>query len=110
MNCCGSHPQPSFGPLALPDQQAEEHCTEGQRGSKTGPGQVSQRRASVFEHEGRKLAERVARTHAGRHAALQAVAAGAQRGAVTTTIKALASTGALKGSTEDEQFFDQKHG
>ena len=30
--------------------------------------------------------------------------------AVTTTIEALASTGALKGSTEDEQFFDQKHG
>ena len=30
--------------------------------------------------------------------------------AVTTTIEALASTGALKGSTEDEQFFDAKHG
>ena len=30
--------------------------------------------------------------------------------AVTTTIEALASTSALKGSTEDEQFFDQKHG
>ncbi len=30
--------------------------------------------------------------------------------AVTTTIEAQASTGALKGSTEDEQFFDQKHG
>jgi isocitrate lyase len=29
--------------------------------------------------------------------------------AVTTTIEALASTGALKGSTEDEQFFDAKH-
>jgi isocitrate lyase len=29
--------------------------------------------------------------------------------AVTTTIEALASTGALKGSTEDEQFFDDKH-
>ena len=29
--------------------------------------------------------------------------------AVTTTIEALASTGALKGSTEDEQFFDPKH-
>jgi isocitrate lyase len=29
--------------------------------------------------------------------------------AVTTTIEALASTGALKGSTEDEQFFDVKH-
>jgi isocitrate lyase len=28
--------------------------------------------------------------------------------AVTTTIEALASTGALKGSTEDEQFFDDK--
>jgi isocitrate lyase len=27
--------------------------------------------------------------------------------AVTTTIEALASTGALKGSTEDEQFFDK---
>ena len=30
--------------------------------------------------------------------------------AVTTTIEALSSTAALKGSTEDEQFFDQKHG
>ena len=30
--------------------------------------------------------------------------------AVTTTIEANASTAALKGSTEDEQFFDQKHG
>jgi isocitrate lyase len=30
--------------------------------------------------------------------------------AVTTTIEALSSTGALKGSTEDEQFFDAKHG
>ncbi len=30
--------------------------------------------------------------------------------AVTTTIERDASTGALKGSTEDEQFFDQKHG
>ncbi len=30
--------------------------------------------------------------------------------AVTTTIEAQASTAALKGSTEDEQFFDQKHG
>ena len=30
--------------------------------------------------------------------------------AVTTTIEALASTSALKGSTEDEQFFDAKHG
>ena len=30
--------------------------------------------------------------------------------AVTTTIEALASTGALKGSTEDDQFFDAKHG
>ena len=30
--------------------------------------------------------------------------------AVTTTIEALASTGALKGSTEDEQFFEAKHG
>ena len=30
--------------------------------------------------------------------------------AVTTTIEKEASTGALKGSTEDEQFFDQKHG
>ncbi|MBT9485939.1 MAG: isocitrate lyase [Rubrivivax sp.] len=30
--------------------------------------------------------------------------------AVTTTIEALASTAALKGSTEDEQFFDAKHG
>ena len=29
--------------------------------------------------------------------------------AVTTTIEALSSTAALKGSTEDEQFFDQKH-
>jgi isocitrate lyase len=29
--------------------------------------------------------------------------------AVTTTIEAQASTAALKGSTEDEQFFDQKH-
>ena len=29
--------------------------------------------------------------------------------AVTTTIEANASTGALKGSTEDEQFFDKKH-
>jgi len=29
--------------------------------------------------------------------------------AVTTAIEALASTGALKGSTEDEQFFDAKH-
>jgi isocitrate lyase len=29
--------------------------------------------------------------------------------AVTTTIEAMASTGALKGSTEDEQFFDAKH-
>ncbi len=29
--------------------------------------------------------------------------------AVTTTIEAQASTGALKGSTEDEQFFDAKH-
>jgi isocitrate lyase len=30
--------------------------------------------------------------------------------AVTTTIESQASTAALKGSTEDEQFFDQKHG
>ncbi|HMO44660.1 MAG TPA: isocitrate lyase [Rubrivivax sp.] len=30
--------------------------------------------------------------------------------AVTTTIEREASTAALKGSTEDEQFFDQKHG
>ncbi len=30
--------------------------------------------------------------------------------AVTTTIEADASTAALKGSTENEQFFDQKHG
>jgi isocitrate lyase len=30
--------------------------------------------------------------------------------AVTTTIEKLASTAALKGSTEDEQFFDRKHG
>jgi isocitrate lyase len=30
--------------------------------------------------------------------------------AVTTTIEALSSTAALKGSTEDEQFFDSKHG
>jgi len=30
--------------------------------------------------------------------------------AVTTTIEKEASTAALKGSTEDEQFFDQKHG
>ena len=30
--------------------------------------------------------------------------------AVTTTIEREASTGALKGSTEDEQFFDGKHG
>ena len=30
--------------------------------------------------------------------------------AVTTTIERLSSTAALKGSTEDEQFFDQKHG
>ena len=30
--------------------------------------------------------------------------------AVTTTIENEASTAALKGSTEDEQFFDQKHG
>jgi isocitrate lyase len=30
--------------------------------------------------------------------------------AVTTTIEALASTAALKGSTEDEQFFEAKHG
>ncbi|UDF34126.1 UNVERIFIED_ORG: isocitrate lyase [Shinella sp. XGS7] len=30
--------------------------------------------------------------------------------AVTTTIEAEASTAALKGSTEDEQFFDAKHG
>ena len=29
---------------------------------------------------------------------------------VTTTIEALSSTAALKGSTEDEQFFDAKHG
>jgi isocitrate lyase len=29
--------------------------------------------------------------------------------AVTTTIERLSSTAALKGSTEDEQFFDQKH-
>jgi isocitrate lyase len=29
---------------------------------------------------------------------------------VTTTIERDASTGALKGSTEDEQFFDRKHG
>jgi isocitrate lyase len=29
--------------------------------------------------------------------------------AVTTTIEREASTGALKGSTEDDQFFDQKH-
>ena len=29
--------------------------------------------------------------------------------AVTTTIEALSSTAALKGSTEDEQFFDAKH-
>ena len=30
--------------------------------------------------------------------------------AVTTTIEAMSSTAALKGSTEDEQFFDAKHG
>jgi isocitrate lyase len=30
--------------------------------------------------------------------------------AVTTTIERQSSTAALKGSTEDEQFFDQKHG
>jgi isocitrate lyase len=30
--------------------------------------------------------------------------------AVTTTIEALSSTAALKGSTEDEQFFDARHG
>lgn len=30
--------------------------------------------------------------------------------AVTTTIEAQSSTAALKGSTEDEQFFDKKHG
>ena len=30
--------------------------------------------------------------------------------AVTTTIEREASTAALKGSTEDEQFFDSKHG
>jgi isocitrate lyase len=30
--------------------------------------------------------------------------------AVTTTIESQASTAALRGSTEDEQFFDQKHG
>jgi isocitrate lyase len=30
--------------------------------------------------------------------------------AVTTTIERLSSTAALKGSTEDEQFFDRKHG
>ena len=30
--------------------------------------------------------------------------------AVTTTIEANASTAALKGSTEDEQFFDGHHG
>ncbi len=30
--------------------------------------------------------------------------------AVTTTIEANASTAALKGSTEDDQFFDAKHG
>ena len=30
--------------------------------------------------------------------------------AVTTTIEANASTAALKGSTEDDQFFDKKHG
>jgi len=30
--------------------------------------------------------------------------------AVTTTIEAQSSTAALKGSTEDEQFFDAKHG
>jgi isocitrate lyase len=30
--------------------------------------------------------------------------------AVTTTIEREASTAALKGSTEDEQFFDEKHG
>jgi isocitrate lyase len=29
---------------------------------------------------------------------------------VTTTIERESSTAALKGSTEDEQFFDQKHG
>jgi len=29
--------------------------------------------------------------------------------AVTTTIERDASTAALKGSTEDEQFFDRKH-
>jgi isocitrate lyase len=29
--------------------------------------------------------------------------------AVSTTIEKLASTAALKGSTEDEQFFDEKH-
>jgi isocitrate lyase len=29
--------------------------------------------------------------------------------AVTTTIEAQSSTAALKGSTEDEQFFDKKH-
>ena len=29
--------------------------------------------------------------------------------AVTTTIEANASTAALKGSTEDDQFFDAKH-
>jgi isocitrate lyase len=29
--------------------------------------------------------------------------------AVTTTIERQSSTAALKGSTEDEQFFEQKH-
>jgi isocitrate lyase len=29
---------------------------------------------------------------------------------VTTTIEREASTAALKGSTEDEQFFDARHG
>jgi isocitrate lyase len=29
---------------------------------------------------------------------------------VTTTIEKLSSTAALKGSTEDEQVFDSKHG
>ena len=30
--------------------------------------------------------------------------------AVTTTIERQSSTAALKGSTEDEQFFEHKHG
>ena len=34
----------------------------------------------------------------------------AAAGQAVTTIEAQASTAALKGSTEDEQFFDAKHG